>query len=122
MLPFEKHITKLEKETGKKFKSGKFNIDKWIFDDFARFELNEKKEIIKLKINDAEIKKIPEIIFDIESLEELSLENNKITEIGDNIKKLKKLRFLNLSYNKIEKFPEELFSCKKLEILILTEE
>ena len=78
MLPSDLIITNLEKQTGKKFKKCKFNIDGWIFDDFARYQVDENNEIIKIKITDAGLKKIPEVIFDIESLKELSIEENKL--------------------------------------------
>jgi len=121
MSTFDKYITKLEKETGKTFKNSKFNIDGWVFDNIARFQLNENNEIVKLKITDTGLKEIPKTILEISTLKELSLEGNAITSLPEKIKDLADLRFLNLAYNNFENFPNEIVACNNLETLILTE-
>jgi Leucine-rich repeat (LRR) protein len=117
MITAEIIISKLEKQIGKKFKNCKFNIDGWVFDDVLRYQVNEREEIIKLKINNADLKEIPEIIFQIESLKELSLEENSLSRLQESVTDLKNLRYLNLAYNDFEKFPIEISAIKKLETL-----
>lgn len=63
------------------------------------------------------LKKIPEVIFLLENLEVLNLEQNKILKIQPEIKKLKKLKTLSLSGNPIKKFPKEILLLSSLENL-----
>lgn len=73
-----KYIANLEKLIGNKFKKCKFNIDGWVYDNIGRYQVNDKDEIIKIKIAGINLKEIPKEIFEIETLQELSLEENNI--------------------------------------------
>ena len=61
------------------------------------------------------IRKIPEIIFKIKSIEKLQLQNNDLKEIPKEIVNLKKLKYLDLRRNQVEKIPDFISELEELE-------
>jgi len=63
--------------------------------------------------------KIPEEVFDLTELEDLSIKNSKLKELPKEIGKLVNLNELDLFNNLIKELPEELFTLKNLQTLNL---
>ncbi|MFX0010950.1 MAG: hypothetical protein ACFE9R_11590 [Candidatus Hermodarchaeota archaeon] len=64
----------------------------------------------------------PEILCDLESLEELTLKNQDIRIIPNAIRRLKELKVLDLSLNKIKIVPESIKELNNLEYFYLAKE
>ena len=62
---------------------------------------------------------IPEWIFSLDSLEELSLDYGYISEVSENISKLKNLKHLNLEGNSLTELPKSITKLSKLTSLYL---
>jgi internalin A len=77
-------------------------------------ELVKLKKIKEIHIHQTGLTKLPIVITEISSLENLCLGGNKIKLIPSQIKKLEKLRRINLSNNKFSKFPLELLQLQSL--------
>ncbi len=84
----------------------------------------------KLVLDDNQFNTIPEVVYQLKSLEYLSIrgssnqvdwvENeNPLEEVSSNIKALSALKVLDLSFNHIKRLPENLSELKNLEILSL---
>ncbi len=86
------------------------NFQEWI--DFL-------PPLVELNLYDSDIKKLPDSIGILNSLEILKLPNNQITELPDSFKKLSNLKKLDLSWNDITFLPEWINSLSSLEELNL---
>jgi len=66
---------------------------------------------------DSYLTEIPEIIFSLTSLKNLTITDQKITSVPDDITKLKNLEHIDLSNNKITKLPKKLSELPNLEYI-----
>lgn len=70
------------------------------------FTWPDMKNVKKLALCNANLQKVPNIIFDLDGLEEIDLSGNKIEEISSDIAlKFPLIKKINLSYNNITKLP-----------------
>jgi len=93
--------------------------DRHIFEisEFTSFPYFSKLQILDLKTNS--IRSLPDDLFKLPNLEELSLMANYIETIPPSVSGLMKLKALHLSGNKIKTLPDELFKLPNLEELWL---
>ncbi|KAG4108365.1 L domain-like protein [Neocallimastix lanati (nom. inval.)] len=82
-------------------------------------EIASLTSLEKLRITYNELKSIPESIYSLENLKELSFHGQQITSISDKIKNLKNLVIFDLSDNEITTLPESIVKLEKLENLNL---
>ena len=90
----------------------------------VQYCLNDSGSIRKILYDSAEHKMgvFPEILCELESLEELTLINQDICRIPNIIGRLKKLKVLDLSFNKIEIVPESIKELNNLEYFYIAKE
>jgi hypothetical protein len=90
----------------------------------VQYCLNNSGSIRKILYGPMEPKMgvFPEILCDLESLEELSLINQDIRSIPNNIGRLKELKVLDLSFNKIKIVPDSIKELNNLEYFYLAKE
>ena len=81
------------------------------------FRLCEFKKLRILQIDNCNLSKIPESIFCLINLEELSFFNNDISVLPTELFSLTKIRELQLGGNLLTKLPNEILNLKKLEML-----
>jgi len=75
--------------------------------------------VLDVILNNYKINRIPKIIFGLNNLEKLCLNQNLIREIPDSIGKLINLKFLSLHNNFITNIPDSIGDLTKLEKLYL---
>lgn len=73
-----------------------------------------------LSLENLGLEKVPEQLFDLETLEALNLSSNKLREIPSEIRRLKNLRKLIVDHNLLETLPDELCCLEHLETLTVT--
>lgn len=112
------------------------DISEITFEDLATVEtliltnqdLNDLPQLLtkytnlkSLNINDNKFRTIPKEIFELKSLEELSLANNGLTYISDKLNTLSNLSYLDLSYNvNIQESLDNVFNITSLTNLYLS--
>eukprot|EP00889_Picochlorum_renovo_P003466 jgi/Picre1/30496/NNA_005860.t1 len=84
-----------------------------------RVKLNLAQDNGKLDLSECELESIPEEVFDIECLTELSLAGNNLSSIPRGIGRLRNLEKLQLSGNRLREVPDELCLLDNLEGLWL---
>eukprot|EP00833_Pecoramyces_ruminatium_P003033 jgi/Orpsp1_1/1177065/evm.model.c7180000060061.1 len=85
--------------------------------------LKNLKKIEVLQINwysSNALRRIPDFVFDLTTLKELSIIDNKITKFSDSIVNLKNLETFNLIGNRLSKFPQKLSELKNLKYINLS--
>ncbi|KAK9918296.1 hypothetical protein WJX75_002936 [Coccomyxa subellipsoidea] len=73
----------------------------------------------QLDLSECGLTSIPEELFALTNLEELSLAGNDLREVPEDLCKLSKLRKLQLSGNRLKTLPESLCSLSRLEALFI---
>ncbi|KFF02896.1 leucine-rich repeat domain-containing protein [Flavobacterium reichenbachii] len=90
----------------------------YYLDDFEfPAEIGRLKKIKKISFLNFPLKIIPEWIFDLESLEYLTIRGNDIETIPDSISRLEKLKTLRIENCPLNKIPNTLNQMKSLQIL-----
>lgn len=74
----------------------------------------KRSEATKLELEYKDITTIPSEVFDIKSIEILSLSNNKITSLDSKLQNLVNLKFLDLSNNRLISVPSFLSKMPSL--------
>src|SRR5690606_1338552 len=69
--------------------------------------------VLRLNLSGNGINKIPDIVLQMENLQELDLSQNRFQDLK-RIEKLQKIQYLNLGMNNLEKFPIEITKLKHL--------
>jgi len=77
-------------------------------------DIQKLTKLKELRIINAELTEIPEIIYDLKDLTILNLRSNPISKISSKIKFLNNLQELNIEYCQIKDLPNELFNLKEL--------
>ena len=77
------------------------------------------KGLYVLDLSGNKLQKLPEELFELESLKYLDLSNNQLKQIPVSIYKLKRLEYLRLDGNCLSQIPIELCRCKHLKTLHL---
>ena len=79
----------------------------------------EGDQIIGLALHDCDLKKIPDSIVNLTSIEILSLRNNKLTTLPNSFRNLESLKMLSLWRNNLTTIPEPIFALSSLQELLL---
>ncbi len=83
------------------------------------FQLNKQQRVIKLALDELELKEFPEIILQFEHLQFLSLHANKLSSVPKSIGNLTNLTTLFLESNQLSSVPGTLGNLTNLTILFL---
>lgn len=70
--------------------------------------------ILEIDLSSSDLNSVPEIVFQMTSLETLDLRNNPISKLPREIRNLQNLRVLNLAGTTIEELPDELSQLRHL--------
>ncbi|MHA1518782.1 MAG: leucine-rich repeat domain-containing protein [Promethearchaeota archaeon] len=84
------------------------------------YTLNDQGEIIELSFRWQNLRKCPEEIGKINSLQSLDLSSNGLSRLPKSFSQLKNLTSLNLNGNRFSKLPDELNSLNRLKYLNLS--
>ena len=83
--------------------------------------LQSEKPVYRLKIKKLENKdSLPEELFQLTELRELTVKGCKLCRLNQNIGKLTKLQYLNLDHNKLLRLPETICFLADLRTLIIS--
>jgi Leucine-rich repeat (LRR) protein len=72
-----------------------------------------------LKLDKNNLKKLPDELYDIKILKELTFSDNQVSFISPKIGQLVELNKLNFAQNKVAKIPKELGDCEEIEQLYI---
>lgn len=87
----------------------------------AEAALKAEKPVYRLKIKKLENRdSLPEELFQLTELRELTVKGCKLCRLNQNIGKLTKLQYLNLDHNKLLRLPETIGSLADLRTLVIS--
>lgn len=72
-----------------------------------------------LKLDKNELTRLPEELYDIKIMQELTFQQNNVAVLSPRIGQLVELKKLNIASNMISKIPEEIGNCQELETLCI---
>jgi Leucine-rich repeat (LRR) protein len=82
--------------------------------------LKDPEQVYKLKLKGLKLDSLPNEIFLLTNLRELTINNCKLQILNANISQFSHLLYLNVSKNRLVRIPEQLFDLKNLKILIIS--
>ncbi|MFT7592449.1 MAG: internalin A [bacterium] len=80
-------------------------------------EKAQNEQGLSLSLLDLNLRKVPEAVWKLHSLQSLNLGKNNLTEISSNISQLKELRHLWVFGNELKKLPDSIWALTKLKSL-----
>ena len=75
--------------------------------------------VYALYLHDMNISVLPESLGNLDSLQNLQIQNNRLTALPESIGNCTRLRYLSAYYNHIHELPESIANCSELDLLYL---